>query len=49
VPGVETEVTIAIPNRGGVQLDGGDALRKPTLKPGEVRDLGNVKAKKKAQ
>ena len=45
VPGVETEVTIAVPNRGGVQLDGGNALRKPALKPGELRDLGDVKAK----
>jgi hypothetical protein len=45
VPGVETEVTIAVPNRGGGQLDGGNALRKPALKPGEVRDLGDVKAK----
>ena len=45
VPGVETEVTIAVPNRGGVQLDGGNVLRKPALKPGEVRDLGDVKAK----
>jgi hypothetical protein len=44
VPGVETEVTIAVPNRG-VQLDGGNALRKPALKPGELRDLGDVKAK----
>ncbi len=35
VPGVETEVTI----------DGGNALRKPALKSGEVRDLGDVKAK----
>ncbi len=48
VPGVETEVTIAViavPNSIGVQLDGGNALRKPALKPGEVRDLGDVKAK----
>jgi hypothetical protein len=45
VPGVETEVTIAVPNRAGVMLDGGNALRKPALKPGEVRDLGDVKAK----
>jgi hypothetical protein len=45
VPGVETEVTIAVPNRGGVQLDGGNALRKPALKPGELHDLGDVKAK----
>jgi hypothetical protein len=45
VPGVETEVTIAVPNRSGVQLDGGNALRKPALKPGELRDLGDVKAK----
>jgi RNA polymerase sigma factor (sigma-70 family) len=45
VPGVETEVTIAVPNRGGVQLDCGNALRKPALKPGELRDLGDVKAK----
>jgi RNA polymerase sigma factor (sigma-70 family) len=45
VPGVETEVTIAAPNRGGAQLDGGNFLRKPTLKPGELRDLGDVKAK----
>jgi RNA polymerase sigma factor (sigma-70 family) len=45
VPGVEIEVLIAVPNRLGVQLDGGNALRKPALKPGEVRDLGDVKAK----
>ena len=48
VPGVETEVTIAVPNavpnRASGQLDGGKALHKPTLKPGEVRDLGDVKA-----
>ena len=35
VPDVETEVTIG----------GGKALGKPALKPGEVRDLGDVKAK----
>ena len=45
VPGVETEVTIGAPNRVCVQLDGGNALRKPALKPGELRDLGDVKAK----
>ena len=45
VPGVETEVTIQTANRPGVQLDGGNALRKLALKPGEVRDLGDVKAK----
>jgi hypothetical protein len=47
VPGVETEVTIAViavPNSVGVQLDGGNALRKLALKSGEVRDLGDVKA-----
>jgi hypothetical protein len=44
VPGVETEVTIAVPDRG-VQLDGGNDLRKPALKPGELLDLGDVKAK----
>jgi hypothetical protein len=53
VPGVETEVTIAVPNRASGQLsgqlDGGKALRKPTLKPGEVRDLGDVKAKEMPQ
>ena len=43
VPGVETEVYISVPNRGGL-LDVGQALRKPALKPGEVRDLGDVKA-----
>jgi RNA polymerase sigma factor (sigma-70 family) len=43
VPGVETEVTIAV--RLGVQLDGGNALRKPALKPGELRELGEVKVK----
>jgi hypothetical protein len=45
VPGVETEVAIAVPSRPGVLLDGGKALRKPDLKPGEVQDLGDVKAK----
>ena len=45
VPGVETEVIISVPNRVGGQLDGGNALRKPALKPGELRDLGDVKAK----
>ena len=35
VPGVETEVTI----------HGGNALQKPALKSGEVRNLGDVKAK----
>ncbi len=45
VPGVETEVMISVPNRLGVRLDAGNALRKPALKPGEVRDLGDVKAK----
>ena len=43
VPGVETEVTIE--TRIGDPLNGGNALRKPALKPGEVRDLGDVKAK----
>jgi hypothetical protein len=45
VPGVEIEVTISAPNRALVPLDGGNALRKPALKPGELRDLGDVKAK----
>ncbi len=49
VPGVETEVFIAVANRMGGLLDGGNALRKPALKPGEVRDLGDVKAKEIAQ
>jgi RNA polymerase sigma factor (sigma-70 family) len=49
VPDVETEVFIAVRNRAGGLLDGGNALRKPILKPGEVRDLGDVKAKKIAQ
>ncbi len=54
VPGVETEIWISVPNRGGGLLnggllDGGPALRKPALKPGEVRDLGDVKAKKMVQ
>jgi hypothetical protein len=49
VPGVETEVTLVVPNRSGVRLDGGAALRKPELKPGEIRDLGDVKAKEIAQ
>jgi RNA polymerase sigma factor (sigma-70 family) len=44
VPGVQTEVYIGLPNRGGGLLDGGGALRNPVLKPGEVRDLGNVRA-----
>ncbi len=49
VPGVETEIIISVPNRIGVQLDGGNALRKPALKPGELRDLGDVKAKEMHQ
>jgi hypothetical protein len=36
---------MALPKREGVLLDGGEALRKPALKPGEVRELGDVKAK----
>ncbi len=44
-PGVELEVSIRVPDRGNVPLDGGDALRKPALKPGELRDLGDVKVK----
>jgi hypothetical protein len=51
VPGIETEITVSIegPNRPGVQLNGGNALQKPALKSGEVRDLGDVQAKEKAQ
>jgi hypothetical protein len=45
VPGIETEVYIGAPKSRGGQLDGGPFLRKPALKPGEVRDLGDVKAK----
>ena len=45
VPGVETEVFIEASNRPGVALNGGKAFRKPALSPGEVRDLGDVKAK----
>jgi RNA polymerase sigma factor (sigma-70 family) len=45
VPGIETQIYIGAPKRRGVQLDGGPFLRKPVLKPGEVRDLGDVKAK----
>ena len=41
VPGVETEVTIET----GVTINGSNALPKLALKPGEVRDLGDVKAK----
>jgi hypothetical protein len=40
VPGVETEVTIET----GVTINGSNALRKLALKPGEFRDLGDVKA-----
>ena len=40
VPGVETEVTIDT----GVTLNGSNSLTKLALKPGEVRDLGDVKA-----
>jgi RNA polymerase sigma factor (sigma-70 family) len=40
VPGVETEVTIET----GVTINGSNSLRKLALKPGEVRDLGDVKA-----
>jgi hypothetical protein len=51
VPGIETEITVSIegPSHPGVLLDGGNALRKPVLKPGEVRDLGDVKAKEFSQ
>jgi hypothetical protein len=49
VPGVETKVTIAVPNLAGVLLDGGNPLGKPVLKSGEVRDLGDVKAKPVSQ
>jgi hypothetical protein len=46
VTGVEHGViSIEVPNRPGVWLDGGDALRRPALKPGEVRDLGEVRPK----
>ena len=40
VPGVETEVSIDT----GVTINGSNALQKLALKPGEVRDLGDVKA-----
>src|SRR5262249_54897327 len=40
VPGVETEVTIET----GVTINGSNALQKLALKPGEVRDLSDVKA-----
>ena len=49
MPGVETEVTIAVTNRRGVRAHGGNALRKPALRPGEVRELGDVKAKEPHQ
>jgi hypothetical protein len=50
VPGVETEVlSIDAPNRPDVSLDGGKALRKLVLKPGEVRDLSDVKVKERPQ
>ena len=46
VPSVDTRVlAIEVSNRPGVYLDGGNALRKPDPGPGEVRDLGDVKAK----
>jgi hypothetical protein len=45
VPAIETEVSIGSPKSRWVQLDGGPLLRKPALKPGEVRDLGDVRAK----
>ncbi|MHC5542061.1 hypothetical protein ACYOEI_27895, partial [Singulisphaera rosea] len=43
VPGVEMEVSIRDPNHGNVPLEGGEALGKPALKPGEVRDLGDLR------
>lgn len=45
VPGVETDVFIEASNRPGVALNGGKAFVKPALGPGEIRELGNVKAK----
>ena len=42
-------VSIEGPSHPAVLLDGGNALRKPALKPGEVRDLGDVKAKELSQ
>jgi RNA polymerase sigma factor (sigma-70 family) len=45
VPGVETEVYISAPTRVAGLLDAAKALLKPTLKSGEVRELGDVKAK----
>src|SRR5262249_6129077 len=49
VPGIETEVYIESPKSRWVQLDGGPFLRKPTLKAGDIRDLGDVKAKELRQ
>ncbi len=50
VPGVETDVlSIEAPNRPGALLDSGNALRKLVLKPGEIRDVGDVKAKERPQ
>ena len=43
--GRRDRVIVESTNRPGVLLDGGNALRKPVLKPGEVRDLGDVKVK----
>jgi Sigma-70, region 4 len=45
VSGVDMRVAIEASNRPDVPLDGGDALRKPSVGPGEVRDLGDVKVK----
>jgi RNA polymerase sigma factor (sigma-70 family) len=54
VPDVSTDVGIHAANRPpdlvfGSDLDGGDALRRLTLDSGEVRDLGDVKVRKRTQ
>jgi len=49
VPGVQTLLFLEAGDRPNVFLDGGEALGKPALSLGEVRDLGDVKAKVKPQ
>ncbi|MHC5544762.1 carboxypeptidase-like regulatory domain-containing protein, partial [Singulisphaera rosea] len=44
VPGVRARISVEASNRPGLYLDCGQAFANPVTKPGEVRDLGEVKA-----
>jgi hypothetical protein len=42
-PGVRSTIQMEVPSRPGFRLNPGSAFQNPSVRPGEVRDLGEVR------